>query len=110
MNAPLRELQHSSSTAKAGAIRLPLMQEPLLLGDSGMPLLELLSAMRSYHQRRDFSHRERFGAPDQASERALLQLDEAQRVLQRLAADASDTERNILVQAQLSVTLTAECT
>ena len=107
MNAPLREPQYDTSTVADDSIHLPLMQQALVQEDSGVPLIELLAALRKYYQLRDFSHRERFGAPDSATAQALVELDDMQRSLQRLAADARDSDRTILVNAQLSVQLTA---
>ena len=107
MNAPLPEPQYRASTATDESIHLPLMQQSPVQEDSGVPLIELLAALRNYYRLRDLSLRERFGSPDRATEQALAKLDEMQQSLQRLAADARDSKRTILVNAQLSVQLTA---
>ena len=92
MSASSREPQHSASEVTEDTIRVPLF--------------ELLSVMRRFHQVREVSHHERFGTPDRASQQALSELDEALRTLQRLAAEARYIEMKILVDAQLGVTLT----
>ena len=106
MNAPLPKPQYRASTVTDDSIHVPLMQQALVQEDSGVPLIELLAALRHFYQLRTFSLRERFGAPDRATEQALAKLDEMQTSLQRLAADARNSNKTILVDAQLSVQLT----
>ena len=106
MNAPLPKPQYVASTVTEDSIHLPLMQQALVQEDSGVPLIELLAALRNYYQLSALSRRERFGSPDRATEQAVAKLEETQKCLQRLASDARDSERPIFVNAKLSVQLT----
>lgn len=103
MNAPIPENQLHNHNLSEGLLQVSLMDEPLQNDNTGIPVLELLAALRKYHQQRDFSHQERFGSPDRQSRQALSALDEAQHSLRKIAKGAGDQDVAFIIEASLNV-------
>jgi hypothetical protein len=103
MNAPIPDSVTDDGVTPAEAFTVSLLDGPLRCEQSGVAVLELLAAMRNFHQLRDFSHQERFGAPDGQSRQALSQLGEVQQSLRQLVADAGGKEGAVVVEASLNV-------
>ena len=103
MNAPMPEALVQDRSDNEDAYSVSLLEGPLCCDKAGVAVLELLATMRNYHQLRDFSHQERFGAPDQQSQKALAALGDVQRSLQALAASSDGAGQELVVEASLSV-------
>lgn len=103
MNAPTRGLPPQEDQAAQDLVRVSLMEEPLRCDKTGVPILQLLEALQKFHQLRDFSHQERFGAPDEQSRRALLELGEARQSLNTLTSSMSDGKDDFIIEAFLNV-------
>ena len=104
MNAPVpSDIRPLDSQANENPFQVALLDEPLQREKAGMAVVELLAAMRKYHQLRDLSHRERFGTPDRQSWQALSELGDVQRSLQELASGINGTEQDFVVEASLNV-------
>ena len=102
MNAPIPELRAPVAHTKEDTIQVSLMEEPLHTEQADMPVVQLLAALRKYHQARDFSHQERFGTPDPQSRRALSELGRVQQSLNELAAGKGPGE-DFIIEASLNV-------
>ncbi len=98
MNAPIPDRVTDDRAAQAEAFTVALLDGPLRCDKSGVAVLELLAALRNFHQLRDFSHQERFGAPDGQARQALSQLGELQQSLRELVADMSGSDDEVLSQ------------
>ena len=103
MNAPIPEVVTDDSSVQDEAFTVPLLDGPLRCDKSGVAVLELLATMRNVHQLRDFSHQERFGAPDGQSRQELLQLGEMQQSLRERVSGAGVDDVDVVVEASLRV-------
>lgn len=102
MNAPVPELRARHDHESGEDVSVPLVEGPLRSEQSGMPILELLCALRNYHQARDFSHQERYGKPDRRSRQALSELGELQRSLQAMQPGSGETGE-LFIEASLNL-------
>ena len=103
MNAVVPEQDFQYHQATADSLKVSLMEEPLHSDDSGIPVLQLITALREYHQLRDFSHQERFGTRDPQSTQALNDLEEAHRAMRVLTSSAGGDVR---IEASLNLKVT----
>jgi hypothetical protein len=103
MNQAVPELKEHETQASDDIFRVSLMEEPLRCEHSGMPVLQLLAALRRYHQERDLSHQERFGTPDPQARQALSELGQAQESLRQLTSGAGDEHDSIVIEACLNL-------
>lgn len=103
MNAPIPGPGTHDKRNFEDSIRVSLIEEPLHCEQSGMPVLQLLAALRQYHQARDFSHQERFGKPDGQSRKALSELGRIQQSLQELKSGMGGIGEELFIEASLNV-------
>ncbi len=103
MNAPIPEIRPHDGPASASYFEVPLIEEPLQCEKTGMPILELLAALRRYHQARDLSHQERFGTPDLQSRQVLAELGRVQQTLRDFTSLKGGSGEDFLVEASLNL-------
>lgn len=101
MNQAIPELREQDIQGGEDSFQVSLMEEPLHTEHSGMPVMQLLAALRRYHRERDFSHQERFGTPDPQARQALSELGKAQESLRNLVSSGGDAD--ILIEACLNL-------
>ena len=100
MNA---SVQFSSSHTHEDLLVASLMEEALQDGDAGLPVLQLLAAIRSYYQARDFSHLERFGVNDGKAQRVLADLDNVTQSVLDIVRHADGSAGEFFVEASVNV-------
>lgn len=105
MNAAVPESRTRHEHEGGKDVSVHLVEGPLRSEQSGMPILELLCALRNYHRARDFSHQERYGEPDRQSRQALSELSELQRSLQamRPGSGSSSEKGELFIEASLNL-------
>ena len=108
MNAPIPGLRAHIEQDKEALFQVSLMDGSLHDG-AGMPVLQLLEALRQYHQQRDLSHWERFGEPDPDARKALAELDETRHSLREMSSTLGTEEQDIFVEASLSLRMARSC-
>lgn len=106
MNAPITEIPTDRGKTNEEFLQVSLIEEPLDSESTCVPVLQLLKALGQYHRLRDFSHRERFGAPDPQSTQALAELRQARQSLQALASTAEGNAGHMLIEASLNLKMT----
>ncbi|MGB1139880.1 MAG: hypothetical protein ACPG1A_03205 [Halioglobus sp.] len=110
MNQAIPEaLKHEMETSD-DVLSVSLMEEPLHTEQAGMPVLQLLAALRRYDHERNLSHQERYGTPDPQSSQALSELQETQRSLQALTSGKDGSEADILIEASLNLRMAPRAT
>ncbi len=103
MNAYISEPGTQGTESSDESFQVRLIEADLHDEKTGMPVLQLLTALRQYHQSLDFSHQERFGKPDPQSRRALSELKKAQAALRQLTSGTGRGTSDLVIEASLDL-------
>ena len=68
-------------------------------------LLQLLDSKINFHNRRNFSSRERFGMPDPYSEQRLEHLMESRKKVLTLVSELNDEEKTITINSTIEINI-----
>ena len=105
MNAPMVNVESTKAGKGKKSLDIPLVDGELDADDSREYLLQLIDDLRGYHQRRNFSHQECFGAPDPLSEKALDELSTAFENARFLVEHAHDSQLRLVIESSIRVKL-----
>lgn len=105
MNAPLVSIERTEADTASNALDIPLVDGQFSADDSRAYILQVINELRRYHQRRNFSHQERFGAADPHSEMALTELASALESVMQLIKQADDRKMSLIIESSISVKL-----
>ena len=88
---------------------IPLVEETYPFADeSRASVLQFITDLQKYHRRRNFSHRERFGAPDPASERVIDDLADALERAKQLIQQAQQSSVPLILESSINFRLSPE--
>ena len=68
-------------------------------------LLQLLDSKINFHNRRNFSYRERFGKPDAYSEQRLEHLMESRKKVMTLVSKSTDEEKSVTINSIIEINI-----
>jgi hypothetical protein len=68
-------------------------------------LLQLLNSKINFHNRRNFSSRERFGKPDAYSEQRLEYLMESRKIVLALVSKSTDAEKLLTINSSIEINI-----
>ncbi len=68
-------------------------------------LLQLLISKIDFHNRKNWSSRERFGKPDADSEQRLKYLEESRKKVKTLVSKAMDEQKNIIINSSIEINI-----
>lgn len=103
MNAPAPGLDYGHKRVGGDYLEIPLVGNAT--EESAECVLQLIADLKSYHRRRIFSHKERFGTPDTLAEKALQDLDCAHESATRLIEEARESSMTVTLAPTLKISL-----
>lgn len=74
-------------------------------GDAREILLEMLNSKINFHNRKNWSSRERFGKPDAHSEQRLAELRESRQKVEALFAEHFNEENSVTINSSIEITI-----
>ena len=77
MNTALQDIGLAKAGKESALLEVPLVLAEGDSASSGECTLQIINDLQRYYQQRNFSHKERFGAPDPLSEAVLRDLSNA---------------------------------
>ena len=108
MNAPATGLDYGHKSAGGEYLEIPLVEAGNATEESAECVLQMIADLRSYHRRRTFSHKERFGTPDPLSEKALEDLACAHESATRLIEEARESSMTVTLAPTLKISVAAQ--
>ena len=105
MNAPAPGLDYGHKRVGGDYLEIPLAGNAT--EESAECVLQMIADLKSYHRRRIFSHKERFGTPDPLSEKALQDLACAHESATRLIEEARENSMAVTLVPTLKISVAA---
>ncbi len=103
MNAPVPIISPNEKDDVRNLLEIPLLDGVFDADDSHEPILQLLHDLQRYHQKRNFSHKERFGKPDPWSVTMLDRLSQAISESKQMIEDARHSNIPLVVDSSIRI-------